>query len=293
MTAYPQNLHKETKKLARPDIDLHYQIWNGTSGQPPLVFIHGWAGSVADWEPLEPYLDSFQGLAYDAAGFGLSQFNSPAKAKQADYSIARYVEDLRALLEAENLPPVRLVGHSWGGVIAMAFAASYPERVLNLVAIGSAYFDPKNPLHLALKWVSYLIVWLLVLGKKWLRRSARLRRLAVRRYFYRQPAPPIAEKLMNEVLASDNQALFQTLLAGYEVLFKVICPKIKCPTLYLGCQKDVVAPPAYVKAFVPLTPDANYFLMNGCGHFPMLEQPAELGRILKNFWETHPSNSVS
>jgi pimeloyl-ACP methyl ester carboxylesterase len=281
-----QNLEKESKTLDRSDVILHYEVWGSKTEQPPVVFLHGWAGSVSDWEPMETYREGSQWLTYDAAGFGRSQFKSAELAKQADFSIERYIEDLWALLEAEGYQQVQLVGHSWGGVIAMSFAARYPERVASLVAIGAAYFDPTKKIHILLKWASYLIAWLLVTSKKWLRRYPRLRRMAVRRYFYRLPDQNAIDRLIEEVLASDNQAVIQTLLAGYKVLFKVICPQITCPTLYLGCERDVVASPIYVKPFVPLTPRSNYVLIPACGHFPMVEQPEQLGQLLQQFWQT-------
>ncbi len=283
------DISKTEKKLARPDLTLHYQTWGSGRATPPIVLLHGWAGAMGDWSPLEPYLQpegATTYLAYDAAGFGQSQFPSKEVAAEADYRIERYVEDLRALLDAEGFDTVHLVGHSWGGVIAMSFAARYPARVASLVAIGAAYFDPANRLHVTLKWVSYLIAWLLVLSKGWLRRSPRLRGWAVRRYFAKKPDSATSERLMTEVLAGDNQAILQTLLTGYEVRFKVICPLITSPTLYLGCNKDVVAPPSYVKPFVALTPQAQYRLLTDCGHFPSLEKPAELGQLVSDFWKT-------
>jgi pimeloyl-ACP methyl ester carboxylesterase len=268
--------------LQRPDVTLHYRRWGVGGGRDVPVFLHGWAGSLSDWAFTEPYFDA--GLVYDAAGFGQSQIASDA-AKNADYSLARYVEDLRALLDAENISTARLVGHSWGGVVAMEFAARYPERVSSLVAIGSAYFDPQNWLHILFKWISYLIAWLLVISKKVLRRSPKLRRQAARRYFYRQPDAATLDHLMSAVLASGNRALVQTLLAGYQVRFKQICPAIKCPALYLGCDRDVVAPYQFVTPFQRLTPGSRDFMLRQCGHFPMLEKPAELAGLIHDFWE--------
>ncbi len=269
----------------RPGLELFYDCWGSSAGASPVIFIHGWAGSSQDWQTLLPQLaPTYPGLVYDAAGFGKSQFTTP----QTDYSLDRYVDDLKILLDQLGYERVRLVGHSWGGVVGMAFAARYPAQVENLCAIGTAYFDPDNPLHQIFKWVSYLIGWLVVLLKKPLSRSARLRRWSVRRYFKQQPDPATLEKLMQEVLQSDNQAIIKTLLTGYEVKFKAICPAIQCPTLYLGCRQDLIAPLAYVKAFVPLTPQARYYLIEECGHFPMLEKPAELAALLTEFWNDSP-----
>ncbi len=283
-----QDLEGVEQTLARPDVSLHYKVWGKPAeGVVPLVLLHGWAGSRDDWHVVEADLgQTGLVLSYDGAGFGRSQFSSDEAAQKADFSLGRYVEDLHSLLQTEGWERVRLVGHSWGGVVAMEYAARYPQEVESLVAIGAAYFDPERWLHQALKWISYLIGWLVILLKKPLQRSARFRRLSVRRYFRHRPDQATADQLVADVVASHPRAIIQSLLTGYEVQFKQICPKITCPTLYLGGKQDIVAPVAYVKAFVPLTPDAHFQLLEDCGHFPMLEQPSILLETLQQFWAT-------
>jgi len=269
----------QIKRLERDGVALAYRYLPGDGpGKAPIVFIHGWAGTGEDWRLLvERYVAQGEGvLVYDAAGFGQSQFESEAVARRADYSLTRYVEDLKAIIQAEKLERVRLVGHSWGGVVAMCFAARYPAQTESLVAIGSAYFDPQNRLHQILKWVSYLIGQLLVISKPLLRRFGRLQKIAVYRYLYRPPTQAETDLIISGVLQSNNRAVIQTLLTGYEVQFKEICPAIQCPTLYIGGAQDVVAPLPSVLAFVPLTPGATSLILENCGHFPMLEQPDAL-----------------
>ncbi len=273
--------------MHREGVTIRYQLYPGVLARETLVFVHGWAGSRLDWLPLvERYhAQGFSCLIYDAPGFGESQFDSPEVARKADFSLERYTQDLLALLDELGLEQVRLIGHSWGGVVVMEFAARYSTRVNNLVVIGAAYFDPKNWLHLLFKWISWIIAWLLVGLKPVLRRSARIRRLGVRRYSYRPLPPEAGETIMNDVINSDNRALVQTLLAGYEVDFKKLCPALSVPVLYLGGQQDVVASLQFVKPFVELTPKAKYADLAECGHFPMQEMPESLTEILDRFWD--------
>ncbi|MEI6044671.1 MAG: alpha/beta hydrolase [Chloroflexota bacterium] len=278
---------EELKRLEREGVALAYHYIRGlNTKQSPLVFVHGWAGSGEDWRKVVArYVARGESvLVYDAAGFGQSQFESETMANWADYSLSRYVQDLKALLDAEGIERVRLVGHSWGGVVAMSFAARYPERVEALVPIGSAYFDPEKLLHQVLRWVSYLIGWILIFLKPLLRRSPRLQRLAVRRYLYRPLDEADTAIMVNGVLQSHNRAIVQTLLEGYEVRFKKLCPTIQCPTLYIGSDHDAVAPVLYVTAFVPFTPHAKSATIKKCGHFPMIERPDELIAVMDGFF---------
>jgi pimeloyl-ACP methyl ester carboxylesterase len=276
-----------TKILRRDGVNIRYRYYTGSSNADPFVFVHGWAGSMEDWMPLVDYYrrQDTACLIFDAPGFGISQFDSKAASRQADFSIERYMQDLAALLDECNFSRVRLIGHSWGGVVAMRFAALYPERVSGLSVIGGAYYDPKNFIHQIFKWVSWLMVWLIVLAKPLLRRYRWARRLAVRRYTFKPLNEQDAELVINDVIASNNLTLEKTLLSGYTVKFKEVCPAIKAPTLYVAGNKDPVAPVFTVMPFVELTPGSKYAELNDCGHFPMQEMPARLITVLGDFWE--------
>jgi proline iminopeptidase len=87
---------------------------------------------------------SFDGLAsqhvrvvgYDQRGSGTS--TSPA---DGDFGLRAQVADLEALRAALGASTVQLVGESWGGAIAAAYAATYPERVTALVLLGAMPLD--------------------------------------------------------------------------------------------------------------------------------------------------------
>lgn len=131
-------------------INIHYQ----TSGSgEDLVLIHGATGNMAFWymSSLPALIKEFRVTAYDLRGHGYSDL-TPSGYTSADMSV-----DLRALLDHLKIEKAHLVGHSFGGVIALHTAALYPERVESLVLA-----DPEIPAlrHLCdfKKW-PYWEVW--------------------------------------------------------------------------------------------------------------------------------------
>lgn len=102
----------------------------------PVVLIHGSGPGVsawANWRPVLPELARrFRVLAPDMLGFGFTE--RPAAVR---YSLEIWLEHLFALLDAEGLQQVHLVGNSFGGAIALAAAIRRPERVGRLVLMGS------------------------------------------------------------------------------------------------------------------------------------------------------------
>jgi pimeloyl-ACP methyl ester carboxylesterase len=93
-----------------------------------------WIGQVG------PFSEQYRVIVPDLRGHG----KTTAPADPADYGIARYAEDVRELLDHLEIRLCALVGCSFGGMIALQFATTYPERVAALVISDSspAYDHP-------------------------------------------------------------------------------------------------------------------------------------------------------
>jgi pimeloyl-ACP methyl ester carboxylesterase len=109
---------------------------------PPLVLVHGWPQHWWCWRHLIPQLAAgYRVLAPDLRGFGWSD------APPGDYAKSTFAADLLAMLDAEGLDRVRLIGHDWGGYAAFLLALERPERVERLLALDIAppWFRPSRP----------------------------------------------------------------------------------------------------------------------------------------------------
>jgi len=114
----------------------YYQIGNGEN----VLFIHGSMGSVEDWETLYPLLeDKYRVTAIDRPGMGFSDI------KNNDYTLHGNAKILRQIIKKLDLKNVIIVGHSFGGAIAIKMAIDYDENIkgyLLLAPIGYTYDDP-------------------------------------------------------------------------------------------------------------------------------------------------------
>ncbi len=103
------------------------------SGGPLLVLLHGLASSSQTWEPVMPLLGrTAHVIAPDLLGYGRS-----AKPRSGDYSSGASASGLRDLLVALNLDRSTVVGHSFGGGVAMQFAYQFPELTDRLALVAS------------------------------------------------------------------------------------------------------------------------------------------------------------
>jgi pimeloyl-ACP methyl ester carboxylesterase len=100
----------------------------GTDLGPPVVLIHGLATNAAFWFPetVSVLARDHLVLAYDLRGHGRSEM--PA----VGYGTADLVADLHALLRHEGIVRAHLVGHSYGGAVALHHAVLHPDEVASL-----------------------------------------------------------------------------------------------------------------------------------------------------------------
>jgi len=127
----------ETKRMALGDQELSYNELDG--GDRPFVLLHGLTGHRDDFLPRLPDLaDLGRLLVPDLRGHG----DFTHTGREEDYTFAQLVEDTVALLDAWGIEHCDLLGHSFGGMVALRFALAYPERVDSLILMDTAPSSP-------------------------------------------------------------------------------------------------------------------------------------------------------
>lgn len=130
---------------------------------PPLVLLHGFTETAESWQDAG-YIHRFlhagrRVVLIDCRGHG----NSGKPHEPAAYGGDKRARDIVAVLDALGLPAADLVGFSMGGMIALAAALRFPERVRRLVVIGAHPFaQDMTPYRLAV--AAGIERWLTLLG---------------------------------------------------------------------------------------------------------------------------------
>jgi pimeloyl-ACP methyl ester carboxylesterase len=107
---------------------IHYLERAGTG--TPVVLIHGLPGTAEDFNKVTPLLAGHRTIAFDRPGFGYSGHGY--------LKFDRQIATLDSLLRALRVDRPVLVGHSYGGTLALAFAERHPNRVRGLVLVDAA-----------------------------------------------------------------------------------------------------------------------------------------------------------
>jgi pimeloyl-ACP methyl ester carboxylesterase len=109
---------------------LHYQYLN--IEKPVLLLIHGFLGSMQQWDYLEKDLvQQYSLLKIELPGHGFS----PEFSK--DYTLVDLVQEIDRILEAECIDTVHIMGHSMGGYLGSAFAKARSQKVKSLILLNS------------------------------------------------------------------------------------------------------------------------------------------------------------
>lgn len=115
-------------------LSFHYREY-GTEGSP-VVLLHGVASNSRIWITTAPLLaESHRVFALDQRGHGES--DKP----DAGYDFESVVGDLAAFIDALGLERPIVVGHSWGGNVALQYAAAHPDRTAGLAMVDGGYIE--------------------------------------------------------------------------------------------------------------------------------------------------------
>ncbi|MGN0040815.1 alpha/beta hydrolase [Rhodococcus sp. (in: high G+C Gram-positive bacteria)] len=116
----------------------------GPADGPQILALHGLTGHGRRWRHLaESHLPHARFLAPDLRGHGRSPWTPP-------WTFERHVDDLLRVLDTHASGPVTVVGHSFGGALALHLAAAAPERVRALVLLDPAIaLPPERMLEVA------------------------------------------------------------------------------------------------------------------------------------------------
>src|SRR5215212_968970 len=116
----------------------HRRAFVKVGSGPALLLLHGLGCDHTTWEPvIDALARRYTVIAADLLGHGLS--DKP----RADYSLGGYANGMRDLLTLLGIDKVTVVGHSFGGGVAMQFAYQFPERTERMILVAPGGLGPE------------------------------------------------------------------------------------------------------------------------------------------------------
>jgi 3-oxoadipate enol-lactonase len=275
-----------TGKAQVNGVELWYEI---TGEGEPVLQIHGAGFGHFNFAPATPAIAKrFQVIDYDMRGYG--QSDRPVQ----DYDMEVWADDAAGLLDALDIEEAHIHGSSMGGMIAIVFAAKYPERttsvVINCAAaklgvagrlvfknwIDIARLDPDGP---GSRILAELISWQ-ALSKSYLETPEGLAAIDSIQQILR-------DSNRVEVFTAACQAMCDMDLTGW-------LPKITSPALVLGGEEDNLMTPwdqgpngAGQEAIFQGIPGAEKHVIPGSNHSTLFDNTDEHVRVVLDFFTRH------
>ncbi|WP_047152329.1 alpha/beta fold hydrolase [Aneurinibacillus tyrosinisolvens] len=237
----------------------------------PVVLLHGFCGSSAYWDEIIPKLESkYRVIVPDLRGHGKTAV------PEGTYSMEQMAEDIKNLLASLDVSEVKLLGHSLGGYVTLAFAEKYSDMLTGFGLIHSTGLpDDAKAKEGRMKGIETL-------------ETEGIEPFAdnlVPKLFSSQNINnlgPAVEKTKAIALATDPRGAINTLRGMMERpdRTQVIASTNKAVLLVAGSDDGVIPPDKVFSAEQQLVLSET---IENAGHMSMLEKPDELAGILDRF----------
>jgi proline iminopeptidase len=267
----------------------------------PIIVLHGGPsfGHAYLLPDLDRLADRFRLIYYDQRGRGKSAQN----VQPSEITIQSEMADLETLRASMRLERVALLGHSWGGLLALEYALRHPERVSHLILLNTAPASHDDG-------VLFVRERAKIAGDD---AGERLRTLESRpgfadgedlearaeyyRVYFRTTlhSPDLLDRLIANVRVGWSQeGIVKSVAVGnrlwheaYEVGGYNLLPqltRLHIPTLVLRGDYDFI-PLACATHIAEAIPGAQFVIVPDCGHFSYLERPSEVRQALTAFFQ--------
>ena len=249
---------------------------SGPKDAPAVIMIHGFGGSLHSWEPWAQALSTdHRVIRFDLPGCGLS-----APDPSGNYTDARSVQLLLALMDQLGIARASIVGHSIGGRIAWTFAAMHPDRVDKLVLVApDGFASPGFEYGRAPEVPVTVELMRYVLPKPLLRMSL-------------APAYANASFLSDDLTTRYHDLMLapgsrDALIARMRQTTLVdpvpLLHRIQAPTLLVWGEADAMIPFANSADYLKALAHATLVSLPGVGHLPQEESAAKSVAAVRDF----------
>ena len=269
-----------SRRLRLDHVNLHYLDYGG-EGPPSLLMLHG-GGANAHWFDFvgPPLTLHGRVLAVDLRGHGDSTPVDPPV-----YTYDTYVQDVQALLRAEQLSPVMLMGHSMGGILAVKYASTWPQEVRALIVCDTRpTYSPEVADSLRQTGQRQ--------GREYHSQEDYMAHYRIRPEGLR--APPDVHRYIasfgGRQLPNGRWAhkIDRRVYAQREAIDALpLWQRVTCPALFLHAAASWRITPAVLQQLQEACPQMECAAVSDAGHHLTLDQPAQTVTLVQEFLRHH------
>jgi len=256
-----------------------YYFEAGSSGHP-VILLHGLGGDATNWaQTILALASKYHVYAPDQVGFG--QSDKPI----VNYRVATLVEFLDQFYQKLGIEKAILVGHSFGGWTAAAFAIAHPQKVDKLALVSAAGYSAKG-------WVRGETLKDLYPAFN-PSTTADMKRLFELLFYDKAMSADafVVPALTRKLKTGDGytiNSLIDSILRGDDFIDDKV-KSIKAPTLVIWGREDRLNPLAMGEAYARDISGAQKVIIEQCGHMPQIEKAPAFNSALLKFLAGEPA----
>jgi len=251
---------QQKELMARGQLLRYHIIGQEDEDERAVLFLHGWRSDASVWFPLMRVVAEKRRpiIALNVPGFGGSA-NPKRPFKMADFRdvVAEALTKLGYTTSA-------VIGHSFGGGVALSVAATYPDLVSRLLLANSAVVRKSSPEKQAKKGLAKIV-----------------------KPLFRPRAMQPLRRAIYRAMGSEDYVETPHLTETYKRIvdedLRPYLPRISQPTLIIWGENDKETPLQDAKAIESGVEHGELVILSGAGHFSFLDKPEDFRDELLNF----------
>jgi pimeloyl-ACP methyl ester carboxylesterase len=257
-----------------------------TGSGPVVLLLHGLGCDHTSWEPvIEALSRRYTVIAPDLLGHG--QSDKP----RADYSVGGYANGMRDLLTVLGIDKVTVIGHSFGGGVAMQFAYQFPERTERMMLVSSGGLGPEVAPAIRAITTPGFHQLMAVLTLPGIRHAgmAGLRALSAGPWKATRDLDEVADIYDSFKDASTRHAIRHVVRAVVDWQGQIVTMADRAylteamPMWVVWGRDDRVIPVRHASRAAALAPNARVEVIPDAGHFPHKDHPHRFVSIVHEF----------
>jgi pimeloyl-ACP methyl ester carboxylesterase len=260
---------------------LHYRVVG--NGPRAVVLLHGFAATLRTWDDLVPLIPAEE---YTLHLMDLKGHGGSSKLPGGDYSAPHNARIISEYIRSRQLTDVTLIGHSFGGTVALLAALDCPE-IGRLILIGAPCFPQQVPLFMRILGLQLIGPLLMnAVPAEWIARSA------LKRAFYRQELITVqlieryAAGYRNKGASTALSCTVRQILPANTAQLAAGYAGLSIPVLLVWGEYDRIVTPWQGERLHRELSNSQLVIIPACGHNPHEERPEETFAIIRDFLTT-------
>ncbi|MFQ5864630.1 MAG: alpha/beta fold hydrolase [bacterium] len=246
-----------------------------------LIFLHGNGSDLSSFDLNYPkFVDSYRVIGVDLPGFGKS--DKPI----IDYTAEWYVDHLKVLLQKLGVKKCTMIGHSFGGLLALRFSSKYPDMVASLVLVDAAGTYKYPPAQEAFMRSTYTPEKIMASTPEQIKMSMQFG-LGQWEESYQSWVDKWVALSKSSEYKNYAQAVHRVFLTFLETNLTEQIQAISVPALIIWGEYDAILPLSAGRELNNLIQNSQLVVLKGTGHFPMLTQHEKFNQAVFRFLQEY------